>query len=145
MSQLIYAPFGALNQLHRELARVFNDESRYEPTSYETANWIPQVDIQENDGTFLVKVDVPGVSPENVEVTLDHNLLTIKGNRTTESESEGQGFKRRERVSGSFIRQFTLPDTADENGITARVADGVLNITIPKGQQNKTRTITVQS
>ena len=144
MSQLIYSPLGALNQLHRELARVFNEETRYEPTSYEATNWTPQVDIREDDTKFQVSVDVPGVPAEDVEITLERNVLTIKGRRTTQSESEANGFKRRERVSGSFFRQFTLPDTADESAITARVNDGVLNIDIPKGQQAKPRTISVQ-
>ncbi|MCB1691998.1 MAG: Hsp20/alpha crystallin family protein [Pseudomonadales bacterium] len=144
MSQLIYSPFGALNQLHRELSRVFTDDGRYEPASYESTNWSPQVDIHEEEDRFLVNVDVPGVAAQDIDITLDRNVLTIKGSRSTERETENKGFKRRERVSGSFIRQFTLPETADENAITARANNGVLEISIPKGQENKPRSIAVE-
>lgn len=145
MSQLIYSPFGALNQLHRELGRVFDENDRTEPASYEASSWKPLVDIQEQDSGFKVIADVPGVAPADVDITLDRNVLTIRGSRSTETETEEKGYKRRERVSGTFVRQFTLPDSVDEGAITARVNNGVLEVSIPKGKENKPRSITVES
>lgn len=145
MSQLIYSPFGALNQLHRELNRVFDDNrASDEPTFYESGNWIPQVDIREDENGFHVFADVPGVEAKDVDITLDRNVLTIKGSRAGESETSDKGYKRRERVSGSFVRRFTLPDSADGDAITAKMNNGVLEVVIPKGQKHKPRTITVQ-
>jgi HSP20 family protein len=148
MSQLIYSPFGALNQLHRELGHVFDggrtyEPATYEPATYEASNWVPDVDIKEDDDAFHVLVDVPGVAAKDVEVTHERNVLTIKGARSTSTETEERGWKRRERVSGSFVRQFTLPDSANEDDITAKAENGVLRITIPKGKENKARTIVV--
>ncbi|XOV87193.1 MAG: Hsp20/alpha crystallin family protein [Pseudomonadota bacterium] len=140
MGQLVYSPFGALNQLHRELARVFDDE----PSNYETGNWVPQVDIKETADSYVVVADIPGVSPSDVEVTLDRNVLTIRGSRSTESETEEGGFKRRERTSGTFVRQFTLPQSVNEAAISAKANHGVLEITIPKGEGNKPRSIQVE-
>ena len=118
MSQLIYSPFGALNQLHRELNRVFDDRgSSDEPTFFEAGN---------------------------VDITLERNVLTIRGSRTNESETSNKDFKRRERVSGTFVRQFALPDSADGDAISAKMTNGVLEVVIPKGEKHKPRTITVQ-
>jgi HSP20 family protein len=144
MSQVFYSPLGALNQLHRELGRVFDETSSSEPTLYESSNWVPQVDITETENGFHVTVDIPGVPPEDVEVTHEKNVLSIRGQRSTKSEEEGAGYKRRERVTGSFLRQFTLPDSADEEKISARITNGVLDIHIPKGTANEPRKIVVQ-
>lgn len=145
MSQLIYSPFGALNQLHRELNRVFDDQrSSDEPAFYESGNWLPQVDIKEDENGFHVFADLPGVNAKDVDITLDRNILTIKGSRANESSETEKGYKRRERVTGSFVRRFTLPDSADGDAITAKMDNGVLEVVIPKGQKHKPRTITVQ-
>lgn len=145
MSNLIYSPFNSLNQLHRDLSRVFDERAGSEPATWDAGNWIPNVDIHEDENGFRVLADVPGVDPSAVDVTLDRNLLTIRGTRSTDRESEEGGFKRRERTSGSFVRQFTLPDTADADAITARVDNGVLEIRIPKGERNRPRSIAVES
>ncbi|MCB1643847.1 MAG: Hsp20/alpha crystallin family protein [Pseudomonadales bacterium] len=147
MSQLVYSPFSALNQLHRELGRVFDDRSLFpgEAGNYESSAWVPQVDIKEDDTGFTVVADVPGVNPDDVEVTVDRNVLSIRGHRKTESETGEDGFKRRERISGSFLRQFTLPESADGGAISAKATHGVLHIRIPKGEKNKPLSITVES
>ncbi|MEX2326202.1 MAG: Hsp20/alpha crystallin family protein [Pseudomonadales bacterium] len=146
MNQPIYSPFGALNQLHRELSRAFDDPvaGRGNETPYEATNWLPQVDICEDEAGFTVTVDVPGVAPKDIDITLDHNTLTIKGTRSTTTESEEGSYKRRERISGTFIRQFTLPRSADADAIKARVDNGVLEVAIPKVEANKPRTISVE-
>lgn len=144
MSQLIYSPFGAFTQLHRELGRVFDDKRRDEPATSAFNNWVPQVDIAEHEEGFRVVIDVPGVAPNDIEVTHERNLLTIKGSRSTCTESEEKGLKRRERFDGNFMRQFTLPDNADEQGISAKVVNGVLEILIPRGNKTLSRKITVE-
>ncbi len=147
MNQLIYSPFNRLNDLHRSLDSVFDLRypSSEEPDTYEARDWIPQVDIRELDDSFSVHADVPGVEAKDIDITLDKNVLTIRGSRSNATSNEGKGIKRRERVSGTFVRQFTLPDTADGERISARANNGVLDITIPKTEKHKPLSIAVQS
>jgi len=157
MSQLIYAPFGALNQLHREFGRAFDD--RTAPTA-EVANdeagaWVPQVDIKEDEQGFSVLMDLPGVDPKQVAVTIDRDILTIRGIRTLEDNEDTNentheknsrsksDYKRRERVSGAFVRQFTLPEAVDGSSVSAKSIHGVLNVRIPKGERNKPLNIAI--
>ncbi|MDH5737215.1 MAG: Hsp20/alpha crystallin family protein [Gammaproteobacteria bacterium] len=144
MNQLIYSPLRSLNELHRELSRVFEDR-HYQPgtTSYEEGNWTPHVDIREQTDSFKVLVDIPGVAAKDVDITLDRNILTIRGVRKDEAETEEDNFRRRERIMGTFIRQFTLPDSANGEAISARAKEGVLEITIPKGEKHKPLSIKV--
>ncbi len=139
------SPFNALNELHRELGRVF--DGRYglarEPASVSNTNWAPQVDIKESDVDFTVLIDLPGMNPADVDITLHKGVLTIKGERSTENESSESEFRRRERIRGSFFRQFSLPESTDEEGVKARATNGVLEITIPKAEKPKPLTIVV--
>jgi HSP20 family protein len=136
------SPFNALNQMNRELNRVFNDQS-LTAQLLEDTHWTPQVDITENDDSFHVSVDVPGVSPEQMEISLHKGLLTIRGKRNTDNETEDDKFSRRERIRGSFSRQFNLPDSANEETVTAKSVNGVLKITIPKAKKSAPISITV--
>jgi len=106
VNQLIYSPFNRLNDLHRSLDSVF--DLRYpaseEPDTYEARDWVPQVDIRELDESFSVHADVPGVEAKDIDITLDKNVLTIRGSRSNATSNEGKGIKRRERVSGTFVR-----------------------------------------
>lgn len=151
MSQLIYAPFGALNQLHREFDRAFDERTapHAEVANDEAGVWVPLVDIKEDEQGFSVLMDLPGVDPTQVAVTIDRDILTIRGNRTLEGNADTNehtdvtksgsksGYKRRERVSGPFVRQFTLPEAVDGDSVSAKFTHGVLEVRIPKGERNK--------
>ena len=145
MSQLFNTPFSALTELHRDLSQIFGDRLPARATDSASADWTPHVDITESADGFEVVADVPGVDPAAVDVSLDHQVLTVKGERNTEVENEERGFRRRERFSGSFIRQFTLPESADADAITAKVVNGVLVVRIPRREPKKVQTISVQS
>ena len=132
------SPFNALSGIHQELGRVFIDNRhRYtpEPSAYSTADWSPQVDIKETDAEFTVSADLPGVNPEDVDVTLHKGVLTIKGDKSLEKDTEKDSYRRRERICGSFFRQFTLPESTNEDAIKAKSVNGVLEITIPKTEK----------
>jgi HSP20 family protein len=92
-----------------------------------TGDWVPLVDIAENDKAFEIKMEIPEVKKENVKVTVDNRVLTIWGEREQEKEEEGKRFHRVERSYGVFTRSFTLPDNVDENKVTASFKDGMLN------------------
>ncbi|MDR6935266.1 MULTISPECIES: Hsp20/alpha crystallin family protein [unclassified Luteibacter] len=114
------------------------------PTASASA-WAPRVDIREEDGRFLILADVPGVDLADIEIQMDKNVLSIKGERKAyASEAEGK-FSRVERAAGAFKRSFTLPESADAEGITASGGNGVLEIAIPKKAQSAPRRIAINT
>ncbi len=136
-------PWNLFNQLQRELinpelAKLNDDEN------VATANWAPSVDISENDAEFKLVADIPGVNPDDIDISMEKGVLTIKGERNTETVEEKENFRRVERQSGTFYRRFTLPDSADADKIAAKSEHGVLTITIPKQEVALSRRIEVQ-
>lgn len=109
----------------------------------ETA-WRPAVDIKETEENFLIRADVPGVDPKDIELTVENNVLTIKGERHSEHTSEEDGCHRTERFVGSFERKFTLPDTVDAEQISANGKNGVLEVRLPKRAASQPKRITIQ-
>ncbi len=148
MSLVRYEPWGLLNQLHGEINRLFDARvPSYgdERDQLATTDWVPAVDIREENERYLIHADVPGVNPEDIEVNMENGVLSIRGQRQSESSEEREGYKRVERVRGSFFRRFSLPDTADGDAISAKCKDGVLEIAIPKQAKVMPRRIKVES
>ena len=135
MSVVRYEPWGLINQLHGEIDRLFDPRpSRHADRREQPAasDWVPAVDIREEQDRFVIHADVPGVKAEHIDVQMEKGVLTIKGQRESEAAEEREGYKRLERVRGSFLRRFSLPDSADAQSISASCKDGVLEIVIPK-------------
>lgn len=109
-----------------------------------TSQWAPRVDIKEEDTRFVIFADVPGVDPSEIEIQMDKGILTIKGERLATSSEENAEFSRVERSHGVFYRRFSLPDSADAEGISATGRHGVLEISIPKKPETTPRRIKVQ-
>jgi HSP20 family protein len=106
--------------------------------------WIPPVDIFENDNDeVVIKAELPEVKREDISVTFENNVLTIKGERKAEQVTKDERFQRAERHSGSFSRSFTLPATVDPTRIAASYKDGVLTITLPRREESKPKQISV--
>lgn len=108
-----------------------------------TAQWQPRVDIKEEAGRFVIYADLPGIDPEEIEVSMDKGILSIRGERRSESSEETERYSRIERRYGSFHRRFALPDSADADGISAQGRHGVLEIVIPKKPETQPRRIKV--
>jgi len=121
-----YEPWGLLSQLQRELERGAAEGSTA------TAEWAPAVDIKEEAGKFVIHADIPGAKPEEIDISMEDGVLTIKGEKKSESKTEKEGYKRVERTYGSFYRRFSLPDTANADAISASSKHGVLEVVIPK-------------
>ena len=134
MNMIQYDPWRKLQQLQREMGTLFDPllGTTDENATIATSDWVPAVDIKEEDTQFLVVADIPGVAPENIEVKMENGMLSIKGERKEEHKEEKEGYQRIERSYGSFHRRFTLPETADPEGITAKSNNGLLEVTIPK-------------
>jgi len=147
MNQLRQVSFRRAPLFGGDVSRVFdhffgNDIAA--SASAESA-WAPRVDIREEAGRFLILADVPGVDLADIEIQMDKNVLSVKGERKAfTSEAEGK-FSRVERVAGQFKRSFTLPESADADGITASGRNGVLEIAIPKKAESAPRRIAINA
>ena len=147
MAMTRYEPWGGYTDLGKEMSRLlsrFAGDEENDNSSVVTSHWAPTVDIKEEKEAFVLYADVPGVEPRDIEITMENGVLSIKGERTLETEEERQGYKRMERARGTFYRRFSLPDTADPEQISARGRNGVLEITIPKHDKLQPRKITVE-
>lgn len=147
MTLVRYEPWNMLTRLQNEMNRLFDDRL---PSNSEdngnvvTSDWIPRVDIKEEDKRFVILADIPGVDPKDIEVTMENGLLSIRGERASEKTEEDQGYKRIERTRGSFYRRFSMPDTADPDKVSAQGKHGVLEIVIPKHERVQARKISVK-
>jgi HSP20 family protein len=142
-----YEPWAVVSQLQNEINRVFGTLNEGESSSA-TAEWIPAVDVREFADRFELLVDLPGVDPKQVEITLDNSVLTLSGERRDEPavDKNGQGLfqqQRTERRLGRFHRRFILPDTVDAEKVTASGRNGVLSISIAKQAKTQPRRISV--
>ena len=131
MSLIRYQPINLFDNFNADINRHFAN-IRSKPAANQERNWAPAVDIREEENRYLLSADIPGISRENIDITLENGVLTLKGERTGENGTDDTQYRRKERVHGTFVRQFTLPDTVDTQNISATVKDGVLDIVIPK-------------
>ncbi len=136
-----YEPWSLLNQLQREMDNLIRRDG---DTTSPVSDWTPAVDIAETENAFVLHADVPGVKAEDIEINMENNVLTLSGQRDYQNAEEKNGFKRVERVRGKFYRRFSLPDSVDGEKISAKTANGVLEITIPKQAKVLPRKIAIQ-
>lgn len=129
-------PRNLMPRLQDEINRLFGNVGQTDSSSSATATWIPAVDIHEYRDRFELYVDLPGVEPSSVELTLEDGILTLSGERNSAVSKKGADpelqQQRVERNLGRFHRRFVLPDTADSEKVNATGKDGVLTVTIPK-------------
>jgi HSP20 family protein len=132
-----------METLQRDMDRLFSDFWRDEgrmfnlPESWGSKHLIPQVDEAEDEKAFHVKMDLPGMDQEDVEITLADGMLTVRGEKKQEDEEKGKDFYRKERTFGSFRRVLPLPGDVDESKIKASFKKGVLTIELPKSEEAK--------
>ena len=143
MAMVSYNPF-SMGELQNEINRLFTNMGESD-SSGATAHWMPTVDIQEYDNRFQLFVDLPGVDPKEVDITLDNGVLSISGERQdVMSAGDGEVLNRRsERGHGRFFRRFILPETIDTDNVKAKGMNGVLEISIQKQAKAQPRRIEV--
>lgn len=144
MSRSSVAPrWNALDRLFGEdlfqPMRLFDDLAE----TLDRRSWMPAVDIRETDDSFEVVADLPGFDKKNVDITLENNVLTLRGERRWEDEAEETSYRRVERSYGEFVRSFSMPNRVDADGVKASFDNGVLTVTVPKSAESKPRRITV--
>ena len=147
MSILRYDPFRDLRSLQEEVNRLFSTNlTRGFGEAEEGIGrgaWNPSVDIYENKDQIVLEAELPGMSRDDFELTVEHNVITLRGERQFEKKDETDNYHRVERSYGSFTRSFTLPQTVSTEGATAEYRSGVLRVTLPKRQETKARRIEI--
>lgn len=146
MSLVTRNPFALINELQRDMNRLFDNRSSPALTnnsnSLSNIHWQPSVDIHEDKEGYHLSVDLPGIKPEEIEVTAHNGILSIRGTRTEAHTDKEQ--KRSERIFGSFLREFSMPENADLERISAKSNNGVLEVFVPKSAKTEPKRITVQ-
>ncbi len=133
-----------------EARREFDDMVRrlFAPMSETGGNgrmsWTPHIDVCENDKAVTVKADIPGVDPQDIDITVEDGVLTIKGEKKEEREEKKENFTRTERFIGQFYREIPLPSGVDPDNVQATTAKGVITIMIPKKAGAQPKKITIQ-
>ena len=140
-----FEPWSIVDLLHRDLDRLAGRRASADNDDSPLASWVPAVDIVEEKGQFVLRADVPGVDPADIDVSMDAGVLTLSGVRHAEEITGDDGIKRFERVSGRFLRRFTLPETADADAIKATAKNGILTVAIPKQPEVQARRIAVEA
>lgn len=141
MNIIRYRPGNSiLDSFQNELNTLLGDSSR--EISY--SRWAPHVDVQTKEDKYIVYADIPGVDPKDIQIHMDGNVLTIEGERKSETKDESEGYTRTERFFGHFSRSFALPDDVAEQEIDAKCSKGVLCLSIPKMEKKKPRRIEVK-
>lgn len=146
MSIMKYDPFRELRSLQDEMNRLFlTNVSRGEESDLMRGAWSPQVDIFENQNEIVLEAELAGMKPEDVEISIENNILTLHGERKFEKKDEGDNFHRVERSYGSFTRSFNLPPTVSSENANAEFENGVLRLTLAKREEAKPRRIEIKA
>ena len=142
MSLVRYEPWQRFGQIHNDINRAFSlfDAAPTEPTA---DSWTPPVDVTEFKDRYVLAVELPGITPEAVEITVEEGVLHIQGERAETNTEEEVVYRRSERRNGKFQRRFQLQEIADVEKVTAGNHNGVLEIVVPKQEKAKPRRIEV--
>jgi HSP20 family protein len=133
---LTYDPFTGLRLFEDAVTRLMSEPSAGRP-------WAPAVDILETEDAIILKADIPDVKIEDIDIRVENNTLSLKGHRKFEKDEKVKGFHRLERSYGDFVRTFALPNTVDNEKVTADYKNGVLSISLPKKEAAKPRQVKV--
>jgi len=147
MSIVRYDPFRDLRSLQEEVNRLFtgNMARSFDEEGIARGSWSPSVDIFENKEHIVLEAELPGMKREDFDLSVENNVITLRGERHFEKKDETDNYHRVERAYGSFTRSFTLPNTVTAEGATAEYTNGVLRVTLPKREETKARRIEIKT
>ncbi|MFV0388944.1 MAG: Hsp20/alpha crystallin family protein [Pyrinomonadaceae bacterium] len=145
MSIIKYDPFHELRVLQNEMNKIFDEDFAMKISHEDSTRggWAPNVDIFENDSAIVLEAELPGMKREDFEVSIENNIVTLKGERKFESKEESDNYHRVERSYGKFTRAFNLPRTVSADNTTADFTNGVLRVTFPKEETSQIRKIKI--
>src|SRR6266498_3707850 len=145
MSIVRYDPFRDLRSLQEEVNRLFtgNMARSFDEEGVARGSWSPSVDIYENKDHIVLEAELPGMKREDFDLSVENNVITLRGERHFEKKDETDNYHRVERAYGTFLRSFTLPNTVSAEGAVADYRNGVLRVTLPKRAETKARRIEI--
>jgi HSP20 family protein len=145
MAIIRWDPFRDLITIREKMNRLFEEAvtSRGEEKDLVSSSWSPSVDIFETEKELVLSAEIPGIDEKDIEIKLEDNTLTLKGERKFEKETKEENYHRIERAYGSFYRSFSLPPSIDQDNINAEHENGVLKIVMPKKPELQPRTVKV--
>jgi HSP20 family protein len=138
-----WEPFSGVSTLQDQINRLFHDSFQRNTEESSLSAWAPAVDIYETEHELVVKADLPDVDPKDLDIRVENNILTIRGERKFEKKVNEENYLRVERAYGWFARSFTLSNTVNAGAIKADYQNGVLTLTIPKREEAKPKQIQV--
>jgi len=146
MSIVRYDPFRDLRTLQEEVNRLFtgNAARAFDDEGIARGSWNPNVDIYENKDQIVLEAELPGMSREDFDLSVENNIITLRGERHFEKKDDTDNYHRVERAYGSFTRSFTLPNTVSGEGAIADYRNGVLRVVLPKKEETKARRIEIK-
>lgn len=144
MALIPWRPLRELDVLRREMDSLWDRFFSERPIERLGGEWTPSLDVSETKDKVVVKAEVPGVDPKEIEVSLSNGVLTIKGERKQEREEKDENYHLIERSYGSFSRSLRLPAEVQEGDVKANYKDGVLKITFPKTERAKEKEIKIE-
>jgi HSP20 family protein len=137
------SPLRGLNTLQDQVNRLFEDSFRGTRSESTLSTWAPSVDIHETENALIVCADLPGISEKDLDVRVENNMLTIRGERKMDTSVNEDNYLRVERTYGSFSRSFSLPSAVNTEAIKADYTHGVLTVTLPKREESKPKQVKV--
>jgi HSP20 family protein len=142
-------PFRELEEMQNRLTSFFGRrvpllEGGGEGEEFTVTRWAPRVDIAEDDKEYVINAELPGITKDDVKVSVENGVLSISGERKSEKEEKGKKYHRIEQTYGSFMRSFTLPEGSSGEKISAEFRDGILKVHVPKDEKAKTKAIDVK-
>ena len=144
MNLIRWEPFAAMDELFIRFPSLLGRSSRVSGNGDAHLDWAPPVDISETGQEYLIRAVLPAVKKDDVEITVEDGMLTLRGERRQEEEQKDEKFHKVESLYGSFSRSFTLPDSIDAASIKAESKDGVLTIHVPKTKAEATKPTTIK-
>ena len=141
-----FPSFRGIQSLQSDMNRIFDEFFRGDSIvtdSFFNRDWIPAIDVVENNDNYVLKAELPGMNKDDVKIMLENNVLTIRGEKKNDLDKKEGNYHRVERSYGAFERMFTLPGTIKSNDVDAQYKDGILTVTLPKVEDDKEKRIDV--
>jgi HSP20 family protein len=141
-----WKPFKELERMRREMDRLWDSffEGRPGREVEEVGEWLPTLDLSETENDLVVKAEIPGIDPKEIDISLANEMLTIKGEKKQEKEEKEENYHLIERSYGSFVRTIPLPREVQGDKISASYKNGILKVTLPKSEEAKKKEIKIK-
>ncbi|NEP02594.1 MAG: Hsp20/alpha crystallin family protein [Symploca sp. SIO2E9] len=144
MALMRWEPFREIDSLQREMNRLFENLTPTYPTREASGTFMPPVEMDEDDDSIYIKLEIPGIDSKDLDVQVTRDAVSISGERKSETRTQDNGVTRSEFHYGKFQRVIPLPSAIVNNQVQAEYKDGILNLTLPKAEEEKTKIVKVQ-